>query len=222
MNKKPPLGIIPLWLHNEQRLDEINSAITRYSEANLPIPLSWVTEYYTLSTFFKNRSEEKTLNPTNTLEEGKSKDDWEILSYIDPTMFSDIKDANIVTQGSPTWNIAVLRNYPIESVLRKSDGEVFSIGDNIKGVTVSNVIIKGFNIQDGILTVEQTSGDCNLWDISKLPSTTNSKEEVKPFVWTDELVMEVVGKAHRDGYNEQTLGLFDRVQNFKKSKLNQQ
>lgn len=44
-SKKPPIGITPLWLHKEQRLEELRRAIRDYCNANKPIPVEWVTEY---------------------------------------------------------------------------------------------------------------------------------------------------------------------------------
>ena len=48
------------------------------------------------------------------------------------------------------------------------------------------------------------------------------KEIIKPsddnFVWTDELVMEIVGIARRDGFHNIPLSIVDRVQSFKLKK----
>ncbi|WP_250538802.1 MULTISPECIES: hypothetical protein [unclassified Caballeronia] len=42
--RKPPLGLVPKYIHDERRLKEILGAIERYSEAQLLIPVEWVTE----------------------------------------------------------------------------------------------------------------------------------------------------------------------------------
>lgn len=42
---KPPLGLKPKWLHDEQRLDEVVAAINRYIEAKKLIPQEWMEEY---------------------------------------------------------------------------------------------------------------------------------------------------------------------------------
>lgn len=42
--KKPPLGLIAEHIHAEKRIDEILSAMMRYSKANTPIPCEWVVE----------------------------------------------------------------------------------------------------------------------------------------------------------------------------------
>lgn len=140
-----------------------------------------------------------------------------------------------LVRSNPTWFKEIVTE-------PKEDKSVFNhkrIHDRIQELQEQEDAFNAARESTGIIIGrgEYNDGDCvDLYDnkyktfqdyqqskLSPLPSTTNSKEEVKkePF-WTDELVMEIVGKAHRDGYNEQTLGLFDRVQNFKKSKLNQQ
>jgi len=45
---KPPVGLKPKWLHDEQRLDEIKAAISRYTEKGEPIPQEWIEEYNSL------------------------------------------------------------------------------------------------------------------------------------------------------------------------------
>ena len=41
----PPLGIIPKYLHDEKRFNEIAKAIYNYSLQGLQIPIEWVQEY---------------------------------------------------------------------------------------------------------------------------------------------------------------------------------
>ena len=41
---KPPLGLKPKSISDEQRLDEIDAAIERYVVALYPIPQSWLDE----------------------------------------------------------------------------------------------------------------------------------------------------------------------------------
>lgn len=47
--KKPPLGLIPKWVsdrnNNIERLQEVRSAIVRYYDAELEIPIWWIEEY---------------------------------------------------------------------------------------------------------------------------------------------------------------------------------
>lgn len=47
-SERLPIGIIPFWMYNEQRLDEINSAILRYNEAGKEIPKEWIGEKQSL------------------------------------------------------------------------------------------------------------------------------------------------------------------------------
>lgn len=44
MNSKPPIGITPRWLLDEEREIEIRRAITRYTDAGYPIPIEWYEE----------------------------------------------------------------------------------------------------------------------------------------------------------------------------------
>ncbi len=41
---KPPLGLRPRWISDEQRLNEIVCAMIRYSKDNNAIPHSWIDE----------------------------------------------------------------------------------------------------------------------------------------------------------------------------------
>jgi hypothetical protein len=41
---KPPLGLRPRWIAEEQRLAEIASAADRYIEAGKPVPSPWIEE----------------------------------------------------------------------------------------------------------------------------------------------------------------------------------
>ena len=45
MSKKPPLGLRPKRFSDIERLNEIRSAISRYYDAELPIPIEWIEEY---------------------------------------------------------------------------------------------------------------------------------------------------------------------------------
>lgn len=42
---KPPIGIKPRYIHDEQRLIDIQRAIERYLYACMPIPTVWIYEY---------------------------------------------------------------------------------------------------------------------------------------------------------------------------------
>lgn len=43
--KKPPMGIMPKWRHDEMRLGSIIGAIERYIDAKCQVPLEWIEEY---------------------------------------------------------------------------------------------------------------------------------------------------------------------------------
>ena len=42
---KPPLGIMPKYIHDEKRIDEILDAISRFGSAGVSIPVKWIEEY---------------------------------------------------------------------------------------------------------------------------------------------------------------------------------
>lgn len=43
--KKPPLGIMPKNIWESIRFNELQMAINRYLDDQLPIPLEWIEEY---------------------------------------------------------------------------------------------------------------------------------------------------------------------------------
>jgi len=42
---KPPIGLRPKWVSDKERLNEVRSAIVRYYDAELKIPVEWIAEY---------------------------------------------------------------------------------------------------------------------------------------------------------------------------------
>ena len=47
-NKIPPLGLMPKHIWDSKRINDILSAMERYSEADKAIPVEWITELRTL------------------------------------------------------------------------------------------------------------------------------------------------------------------------------
>jgi len=45
MEEKPPLGIIPKYIWQSQRVNAIWDAIDRYRAVNKEIPIEWIEEY---------------------------------------------------------------------------------------------------------------------------------------------------------------------------------
>lgn len=45
---KPPIGLEPRYIHDGKRIDDILSAIERYTDANMSIPKTWIDELRTL------------------------------------------------------------------------------------------------------------------------------------------------------------------------------
>ena len=42
---KPPLGLVPKWVRQKERYEEVRQAISRYYNDNREIPTEWVEEY---------------------------------------------------------------------------------------------------------------------------------------------------------------------------------
>lgn len=47
--KRPPLGLMPRVIWEEQRMNQIKAAIDRYGDAEMIIPIEWVDEWNELS-----------------------------------------------------------------------------------------------------------------------------------------------------------------------------
>ncbi len=56
---KPPLGLKPIWVHHEERLQEIKDAIKRYDDAKKDVPAEWINETQTLQSWIDGRNKEK-------------------------------------------------------------------------------------------------------------------------------------------------------------------
>jgi hypothetical protein len=52
---KPPLGLIPLWLHREQRRNDLLAAMHRYIKVGKIIPDEWRDELIELNTLLNQR-----------------------------------------------------------------------------------------------------------------------------------------------------------------------
>ena len=53
--EKPKPGIRPRWILAKERIAEIVSAMIRYSESNMVIPVEWLYEYNELAEYLRNR-----------------------------------------------------------------------------------------------------------------------------------------------------------------------
>lgn len=43
--RKPPIGLIPKYMWEEQRFNDVCQAILRYSKEGFHIPIEWIEEY---------------------------------------------------------------------------------------------------------------------------------------------------------------------------------
>ena len=62
ITEKPPIGIPPLWIHNEKRLMEINNAIRRYELVEKTYPLEWLAEKQTLEEWLEVKDTPKRID----------------------------------------------------------------------------------------------------------------------------------------------------------------
>lgn len=46
---KPPLGLVPRFVRDAQRMAEIQAAVNRYMDVGRPIPGEWIAEYNELA-----------------------------------------------------------------------------------------------------------------------------------------------------------------------------
>ena len=49
LKSRPPLGVKPKWLHDEERREELKFAIERHLAESEEIPVEWVEEYNELT-----------------------------------------------------------------------------------------------------------------------------------------------------------------------------
>jgi hypothetical protein len=55
MSERPPLGLKPRFIHEEQRLDAVRDAITRYIAAGYDVPMEWTEEFCDLKARIEKR-----------------------------------------------------------------------------------------------------------------------------------------------------------------------
>ncbi|MGM0971123.1 MAG: hypothetical protein ACQEWR_21440 [Bacillota bacterium] len=48
MTIEPPIGVMPKWIHDERRAEDLAAAIERRISARLEIPIEWFEEYNNL------------------------------------------------------------------------------------------------------------------------------------------------------------------------------
>lgn len=60
-NERPPIVVMPRWEHTEIRLQELDEAIMRYTDAKEFVPIGWIAESYELRTWLQNWKKEKSL-----------------------------------------------------------------------------------------------------------------------------------------------------------------
>ena len=111
---------------------------------------------------------------------------WEILSYINPNVVTDVVGGNIVYAKWSGAIYAILKNFPIHSVKRLRDNTVWIV-DMVTG----NGKITGFHIEKGIMVAEfeNNTRHCDLMLLTEAP-----KEEQVPIKNT----VSGFGRQHSD------------------------
>ena len=126
---KPPLGVMPEWLHKEKRLEEINAAIERYYKEEKEIPNEWLNERLQLYDYMREHGNKQSV----------SKDcGWEVTA-IKNNSIGKIYPLEYWENGhgfnGNSYQYALdcmnRKGHSIHSVRRLSDGEVFSVGDKV-------------------------------------------------------------------------------------------
>lgn len=56
MMERPPIGIMPRYIWEEKRLSELISAINRYVDNCMPVPMEWIEEYNELIVKYRGKN----------------------------------------------------------------------------------------------------------------------------------------------------------------------
>lgn len=115
----------------------------------------------------------------------KEDKDWEIISYINkPTMrmYEDGQETyGVIDKGHVYWAVAIIEKFPIHSVLRLSDNEVFSVGDIIEDGIGSTSKIIAFEVDK-----KWVSGICAVTDKARRKSIDIVRKAKKPLFTTED------------------------------------
>ncbi|HZK00942.1 MAG TPA: hypothetical protein VFC79_13075 [Tissierellaceae bacterium] len=57
-----PIGIMPRWLHIEQRLNKLNEVMQSYIDKNIAVPSEWVEEYIDLRNKYDEIQRKKSIS----------------------------------------------------------------------------------------------------------------------------------------------------------------
>lgn len=167
---KPPLGIKPEWLWKEERLYELNSAVIRYVSENMPIPPEWIEEIKSLREWIDKRKASHSIKEEEV--------GWEILKG--KTQFGTIHtwiNEEGVLNSKPCLKVGC----KIHSVRRKSDGEVFTVGDSIEfffGVKIISGTISHFTKCDSMLDIYLQEDITCCYRLNDLPNNKGVGEKL--------------------------------------------
>lgn len=182
--KKPPLGLVPIKLWRELRLDDINAAIQRYIDAHKEIPQEWINEKQALQSFLQEAS-------TPVAEPLPTKQEWEVTKMFYKNNHSEGEsflcsdglyrcgDRKYTPHNGSTFENMLKGGWQIHSVKRLSDNVVLTVMEGVYGSTertdgYPNKPIKKFFIKEGLMYAQFDEGHGN--NDGCLPITSIKKQ----------------------------------------------
>lgn len=81
-----PIGLEPLWSHQERRLNDIEEAISRFSVGGVDIPKEWIAEKQSLELYLRKRRAKGVaigfarFAMANTASDFNTSDSWAIIN----------------------------------------------------------------------------------------------------------------------------------------------
>lgn len=128
--EKPPLGLKPKYIHDEQRLSEVKNAIDRYFEKNKEIPSEWIEEKYQLDKIVNLRKAEQLTNKEVPIESDLKKES--LSDFIERCKRSLLQDLDHGTCMGMYENCVRRQHYVLASKFREKQIEILSKFDNEK------------------------------------------------------------------------------------------
>jgi hypothetical protein len=161
--------------------------------------------------------------------------EWEIVAFKHKRRVDDIRTkwSDGTFTGGCGQNIFLEKSdeWAIYSVKRLSDGEVFSVGDEVEAregeycsfynrYKIISMSVKGGMLAFEIINVEETSSTGSIWreiqNVQKIIPSNKQEPKEDVFVWTDKLVQELLsGYAP---FADAAYSLPKHIENFKQSK----
>jgi hypothetical protein len=97
--EKPPLGIMPLYMHNSYRFTELIAAIRRYLDAGKMIPVEWLKEFNQLAVWLEEADYQK--------ENGTPFDAVRVEQKFDPSLSDN--ECDVIVRAILRWRNDILK-----------------------------------------------------------------------------------------------------------------